>query len=242
MLAVEPSPISARLKQLPTELTPLEWSALAIAVAPGGRHVRGAACRDLHRVLDPLAKAAEALRLDARTMGWVQRVVLRGMHGRHTACGSWDADDWIAVAKTAHTFRGNVVAVAWLLERLTIEHIPAAGVRPTDLARRLFGRSQLEREVDRIRAHLQMIGYGLQMIGYGRSAMSRRSLMTAMSILFLRAGRAELEALTVEHIQDARRTAPVRAEQRRMYYRRGPSSGLQPAWSGRIPVALPVLR
>src|SRR5438874_1791975 len=138
--------------------------------------------------------------------------VLRGMHGRHTACGSWNADDWIAVAKTARTFRGNVVAVAWLLGRLTIEHVPAAEVRPTDLARRLFGRSQLEREVDRIRAHLRTIGYG-------RSAMSRRSLMTALATLFLRAGRAQLEAVTVELIQDARRAAPARAEQRRMYYR-----------------------
>ena len=98
------------------------------------------------------------------------------------------------------------------LGRLTIEHIPAAGVRPTDLARRLFGRAKLEHEVDRIRGHLRTIGYG-------RSAMRRRSLTTALSILFLRAGRAELEALTVENVQDARRAAPLRAEQRRMYYR-----------------------
>ena len=49
--------------------------------------------------------------------------------------------------------------------------------------------------------------------------MSRRSLMTALATLFLRAGRAQLEAVTVELIQDARRAAPARAEQRRMYYR-----------------------
>jgi integrase len=212
MLAVQPSPISAATDQLPTDLTPLEWSALAIAVAPGGRHARTAACYELHRVLGLLALAGAELRLDARALGWVQRAVLRGMHSRHTACGSWNADDWIAVAKTARSFRGNVVAVAWLLGRLTIEHVPAAGVRPTDLARRLFGRSQLEREVDRIRAHLRTIGYG-------RSAMSRRSLMTALATLFLRAGRAQLEAVTVELIQDARRAAPARSEQRRMYYR-----------------------
>jgi integrase len=212
MLAVQPSPISAAIDQLPTDLTPLEWSALAIAVAPGGRHARTAACDELHRVLGPLALAGAELRLDAHAIGWVQRAVLRGMHSRHTACGSWNADDWIAVAKTARSFRGNVVAVAWLLGRLTIEHVPAAGVCTTHLARRLFGRSQLEHEVDRIRAHLRTIGYG-------RSAMSRRSLMTALATLFLRAGRAQLEAVTVELIQNARRAAPARAEQRRMYYR-----------------------
>ena len=80
------------------------------------------------------------------------------MHARRRACGAWDADDCIAVAKTARTFRGNVVAVAWLLGQLTIEQIPAANVRPTDLASRLNGRSQIEREVDRIRAHLRAIG------------------------------------------------------------------------------------
>src|SRR5256885_192360 len=125
MLAVQQSPISATIDELPMDLTPMELSALAIAVAPGGRRAREAACRQLHRVLDPLVKAGGALSLDARAIGWVQRAVLRGMHRRHSACGCWDADDWIAVAKSARTFRGNVVAVAWCFGRLTIEHLPA---------------------------------------------------------------------------------------------------------------------
>src|SRR5262245_59432475 len=107
MLFVQASPISATIDELPMDLTPLEWSALAIAVTPGGRRAREAACRQLHRVLDPLVKTGEALSLDARAIGWVQRAVLRGMHHRRTACGSRDADDWIAVAKSARTFRGN---------------------------------------------------------------------------------------------------------------------------------------
>jgi hypothetical protein len=88
----------------------------------------------LSDVLDPLVVAGDALRLDARAIGWVQRAVLRGMQGRRTAYGSWTAEDWIAVAQTARTFRGNVVAVACWLGRLPTEQIRAAGIRPTDLA------------------------------------------------------------------------------------------------------------
>jgi hypothetical protein len=73
--------------------------------------------------------AGDALRLDAHSIGWVQRAVLRGMHDRHTACGSWSAQDWIAVAQTARTFRGNVIAVACWLGRLPTEQIRAAGIR-----------------------------------------------------------------------------------------------------------------
>ena len=72
------------------------------------------------------------------------------------------------------------------LGRLPTEQIRSAGVRPTDLALRLFGPSQFEREFERIRAYLRGIGYG-------PSAMTRRSLTTVLAVLFVCAGRAELE-------------------------------------------------
>jgi integrase len=212
MLTAEQSPVSAAEHPLPTELTSAEWRALAVAVAPGGRNARSAAREALSDVLDPLVVAGDALRLDERSIRWVQRAVLRGMHDRHTACGSWSAEDWIAVAQTARTFRGNVIAVACWLGRLPTEQIRSAGIRPTDLARRLFGRSQFEGEVERVRAHLRGVGYG-------PSAMTRRSLSTALAVLFVRAGRAELEALTIELLQDAHQSAPARSEHRRMCYR-----------------------
>src|SRR5438105_14434751 len=130
--------------------------------SPGSRRARFAAREVLRDVLDTLVLAADALRLDARAIGWVERAVLRGMHARHTAYGAWNAEDWTAVAKNARSFRGNVIAVACRLGRLPTEQIRAAGVRPTDLARRLFGRLQFEREVERIRAYLRGIGYGRQ--------------------------------------------------------------------------------
>jgi hypothetical protein len=212
MLTAEQSPVSAAERQLPTELTSVEWRALAVAVAPGSRRARLAAREVLSDVLDPLVVAGDALRLDAHSIGWVQRAVLRGMHDRHTACGSWSAEDWIAVAQTARTFRGNVIAVACWLGRLPTEQIRSARIRPTDLARRLFGRWRFEREVERVRAHLRGVGYG-------PSAMTRRSLSTALAVLFVRAGRAELEALTIDLLQDAHQTAPARSEHRRMCYR-----------------------
>lgn len=213
MLALPPSPKStAPISELPNQLTLVEWNALAIAVAPGSRHARQAARRALHRVLEPLAQACEALRLDPRAISWVQRVVLRSMHTRHTACGSWDADEWIAVAATGLCFRSNVLAAAYWLRRLSVEQLLAAGVYPTELARRLFGRSRLEHEVERVRAYLHTVGYG-------PSAISRHSLMTSLAILFVLVGRAELEALTVEVIQHAYSTAPAGSDHRRMYYR-----------------------
>ena len=194
MLALQPSPNStAPVSELPNQLTLAEWNALAVAVTPGSRHARQAARRTLHRVLEPIAQAGEALRLDPRAISWIQRVVLREMHARHTACSSWDADEWIAVAATALCFRSNVLAAACWLGRLSGEQVLAAGVYPTELARRLFGRSQLEREVERVRAYLHTVGYG-------PSAIRRHSLMTSLAILFVLVGRAELEALTVDVI------------------------------------------
>lgn len=158
MLTAQQLPVSAAEHQLPTELTSAEWRALAVAVAPGGRHARSAAREALSDVLDRLVLAGDALRLDERSIRWVQRAVLRSVHERHTACGSWSPEDSIAVAQTARIFRGNVIAVACWLGQLPTEQIRSAGIRPTDLARRLFGRLQFEGEVERIRAHLRGVG------------------------------------------------------------------------------------
>ena len=213
MLALQLSPLSAPpADTLPNELTLAEWNALAVAVAPGSRPGRRGARRALRGVLDPLATAGESLGLDSRAIGWVQRAVLRGMHSRGVACGAWDAPTWTAVAAAARCFRPNVLAVAYRLKCLTGEEVLDAGVYPTGLARRVFGRSQLDREVKRVRDYLQSVGYG-------RSEVSRLSLATALASLFVLAGRAELEALTTEVIQAAHQASAVGPDRRRTYYR-----------------------
>ncbi len=107
---------------MPTELTPVECRALAVAVALGGRLARFAAREVLRDVLAPLVLAGDALRLDARTIGWVERVLLRGMHARHTAYVAWNGEDWTAVPKSARTFRGNVTAVGCRLPAWAAAH------------------------------------------------------------------------------------------------------------------------
>ncbi len=148
------------------------------------------------------------------------------MQTRHTACGSWDADEWIAVAATALCFRSNVLAAAYWLGSLSVEQLLAAGVYPTELARRLFGRSQLDHEVGRVRACLHTVGYG-------PSAISRHSLITSLAILFVLVGRAELEALTMEVMQHAYGTAPAGSGHRQMSLPRGACAsrhGTHSAW------------
>ena len=49
--------------------------------------------------------------------------------------------------------------------------------------------------------------------------MTRRSLSTALAVLFVRTGRAELEALTIDLLEDAHQSAPTRSEHRRMCFR-----------------------
>jgi integrase len=203
---------SSRRAQLPRELSETEWRALSVAVAPGGQHVRQAARAVLRGVLEPIASAGEVLNLDLRATRWVQRSVLRGMVIHDSACGSWDAPTWMAVARTAGFFRPNVLAVAYRLGSMTGDQILASGVHPTHLARRLFGRPKLESELTRVRSYLQAVGYG-------RAALDDNTLASSLAMLFVQIGRAELEALTVEVIQAAHLAAPVGSDRRATYYR-----------------------
>jgi integrase len=166
----------------------------------------------MRRVLVPLTQASQLLALEPSVRRCVQRVVLREMLARETACGAWDAATWLIVADAGGCFRPNVLGVAHCVGALTGEEVITAGVRATYLARRLFGRAALEHEIDRVRIHLRRVGYA-------HTSIDHATLANVLAVLFVQAGRAELEALTVEAIEAAYCSAPTGSERRKAVYR-----------------------
>ncbi len=168
--------------------------------------------QSLRRVFEPLAQASQLLALGPSVRRCVQRVVLRGMLVNGTACGAWDAATWATVAHMAGSFRSNVLGVAHCTGTLSGEEVIAAGVHATYLARRLFGQPVLEHEIDRVRTHLRLVGYA-------HTSVDHATLANGLAVLFVQAGRAELEALTVETIENAYGSAPAGSERRKAFFR-----------------------
>jgi hypothetical protein len=172
------------------------------------RHAR----ETLRRVLVPLVQASQLLALGPSVRRRVQRVVLRGMLVHGTASGAWERATWLTVANAAGCFRSNVLGVVYCLGGLSADEVITAGIRATYLARRLFGRVALEHEIDRVRTHLRQVGYA-------HTSIDHASISNGLAVLFVQAGRAELEALTLESIEDAYRAAPANSDRRQALYR-----------------------
>ena len=168
--------------------------------------------RALRRFILPITQASQFLALEPSVRRCVQRVVLRGMLASGTAYGAWETATWLTVANAAGGFRSNVLGVADCLGAFSADEVITAGVRATYLARRLFGQSVLEHEIDRVRTHLRLVGYA-------HTSIDHATLANSVAVLFVQTGRAELEALTVETIEAAYRSAPTGSERRKVLYR-----------------------
>ena len=208
-----PPAAHSQVGYLPRELTAAERVALEamVTLAPNSVSYRRAR-QSLRRVLEPLAQGSQLLALGPSVRRCVQSVVLRGMLVSGTACGSWDAATWASVADSAGCFRSNVLGVAHCTGALSAQEVIAAGVHATYLARRLFGQPVLEHEIDRVRTHLRLVGYA-------PTSVDHATLANGLAVLFVEAGRAELEALTVETIENAYGSAPAGSERRKAYFR-----------------------
>jgi hypothetical protein len=198
---------------LPQELTAAERVALeAITTLEPNSGSYRLARQALRRFIVPLTQASQFLALGPSVRRCVQRVVLRGMLTNATAYGAWDAATWLTVSDAAGCFRSNVLGVAHWLGALSGEEVIAAGVHATYLARRLFGQTVLEHEIDRVRTHLRLVGYA-------HTSVDHATLSNGLAVLFVQVGRAELEALTIERIEAAYRSAPASSDRRKAFYR-----------------------
>ena len=208
-----PAAIGSKVGRLPLELTAAERVALEamVTLEPNSVSYRRAR-QGLRRVLEPLGQASQLLALGPSVRRCIQRVVLRGMLVNGTAYGAWNAATWVAVARTAGCFRSNVLGVAHCTGALSGEEVIAAGVHATYLARRLFGQTVLEHEIERVRTHLRLVGYA-------HTSVDHATLANGLAVLFVQAGRAELEALTVETIETAYGSAPAGSERRKAFFR-----------------------
>ncbi len=197
----------------PVDFTISERSALVTALAP--RQLSAplrAARRQLRRFLAPLEDVATALGLPESSRQRVQRFVLLGMLERDTAWGCWDATTWIEVAHSAGFYRANVLAVAARLGAITGRDLVRLCGQPTNLARRLFGRPALEREVGRVQNYLQTVGYGSKAGNY-------ESLVAAIATLLIQAGNADLTAINLELIESAYAAQPSGSAAGTAYFR-----------------------
>jgi hypothetical protein len=87
-----------------------------------------------------------------------------------------------------------------------------SSTQPTYLARRVFGRASLEREVSRVLDHMHQIGYQ-------PSARHNHTLPGAIARLLLMTGCCELESITLDLLEASWKQAPVRSSLRRAYFR-----------------------
>jgi len=197
----------------PVDITITERDALVTALVPKQLCAPlRAARRRLRRFLAPLEDAAVSVGLPEGARQKVQRSVLLAMLQRDTPWGCWDATVWIAVAHSAGFYRANVLAVAARLGAVTGGDLVRACGQPTNLARRLFGRAALEREIGRVQEYLQTVGYG-------RKAGKHESLVAGLATLFLQSGRADLAAINLELIESAHAAQPPGSVSRTAYFR-----------------------
>jgi integrase len=198
---------------LAVHITAAERAALAIVTQPYASFgARRSARRILRRFLIPLDEAGVTLDLHPRSRREVQRFVLHGMQAYQTAWGCWDSATWIQVAHTAGLFAANVLAVAARFGAVTGDELLAAGLHPTHLARRLFGRAAVDQQVATVQEYLKTVGYG-------RNTVHHHCLPTALATLFVRAGRAELAAITLTAIEAGHAAQPRGSERRTAYFR-----------------------
>ncbi|MCL4369472.1 MAG: tyrosine-type recombinase/integrase [Chloroflexi bacterium] len=213
--AIAPPEFPAATRQLPADLTHAERAALLVAAAPTSSQGQlRASHQDLGRVLAPIYQAAKELTLAESALLGVRLAVLRTMAATGTAYPTWDRATWSAAARAAGCYAPKVLALAHRLGRLASTDVLAFGVRPTRLARRLFGRAALERELHRVQEYLETAGYG-------RKAPQDPMLSGGLARLLPLAGRPKLEALTVNMIEAAHNQAEPGSELRSAYFRLG---------------------
>lgn len=104
-------------------------------------------------LLAPLERAATEVDLPQSAREKVQRAVLRVMFERNTGWGSWDAATWLEAAQRAGNYKVSVLDVGARPGVLSGADIVRSCDQPTRLARRLFGRTDLDREVGRVQTH-----------------------------------------------------------------------------------------
>jgi integrase len=197
----------------PVDITTTEHNALVIALAPKQLCAPlRAARRLLSRFLAPLEHVATSVGLPESAREKVQRTVLLVMFERNTGWGCWDASTWIEAAHRAGNYKVSVLAVAARLGALSGADIARSCDQPTRLARRLFGRADLEREVGPVQTHLQMVGYG-------RRGRTNESLVAAIAALLISAGTANLDVINLESIKSAHAAQPPRSKSRTAYFR-----------------------
>jgi integrase len=206
--------ITAAPASWPTNLTATERAAVATALAP--RQLCAplrAARRVLRRFLAPLDEAGVELGLPHRARHGLQRGVLAGMQKHGTPWPAWNARTWIAVAEAAGNQHGaTILAVATHLGAATSSDLVSARPHPIHLTRRLFGPAEFEHELGRIQEYLRTVGYG-------RTAGYRQSVPSALAMLFLQVGRAELGAITLDVIESAHAAEPPKSVRRTAYFR-----------------------
>jgi integrase len=202
--------------ELPRELTPLEREAVSVAlqlIGPG-RRPRAAlmARRTLQRHLEPLEIAARELALHRTAQIVCLRAALTEMSTTGEPYAAWGVGSWTEAAECAGRQRNAMLSLAWHLGCITAADAVAAGIHPTYLARRIFGREALEREVGRLLTQMKRVGFR-------HDADRNHSLPGAVARLLVVAGHCELEAITIDLLERLWLQESQRSSLRRALFR-----------------------
>jgi hypothetical protein len=177
---------------LATKITSAEADALTIAARlDKGKQLPLEVRQALGRHLQPLEEEARRRRLDVVATSALRRAMVRTMAASGTAYAVWDTLTWATAARGAGTHFATVLGLAHSLGCIRPMEVLAAGVKPTNFARRLFGTEAVARE------HQRVIDY-LRSIGYRHDERMFHGVVTMTSRLLICVGECHLEAITAD--------------------------------------------
>jgi integrase len=196
---------------LATDITAEEADALTVAAQlDKGKQLPPGVRQALVRHLQPLEETARRRHFDAVSLYTVRRAIVRTIAASGTAYAVWDALTWAAAAHGAGTHFATVLDVAHSLGCIRPMEVLAAGVKPTNFARRLFGTEAVAQEQQRV------IDY-LCSIGYRRDERMFHGVRTMTSRLLICVGEGHLEAITADLLGEMLRQYRAPSLRRALY-------------------------
>ena len=162
--------------------------------------------RELERLLCPLNDALNVTQAVRTTRSSSIRVILNEMNERQTSFWSWSQEDWnhilclknfnVVYQKVAGDSRSHIIAVAYLLNTISIESILSHKFSKRSLAVKVFGKELVNQAVNPISKTYISLGNG--------KGLTKQRLPDAVCHALLANYSPYLEDLTVELLDDLR--------------------------------------
>ena len=161
------------------------------------------------RLLQPLNDALDVINPSHTSRPSTIRVILKEMNKKQTSFWDWKEKDWTQIVGCSYDVfqkkygvhsgvQSNLVAIIYLLFRFNLHRANGCNFPPYTLAIKVFGKELIQQGCEQITK-------GYSTLGYTKRSQQKK-LRTAISDLFLANNSPDLEDLTVDILEDLRKT------------------------------------